>query len=186
MTGPVVLLDRDGTIIVDRDYLADPAGVMLERHALKGLRRLTRAGATLAVVTNQSGIGRGYFGEDAVRGVNDRVAELLAQGEVCIAGWYICPHAPDQACDCRKPAPGLAVRAGAALGFDPADAYVVGDKASDVGLGTATGATSVLVRTGYGTRTAMTLPAGAAMIVEDLAEAAEQIVAHFRNRQDRH
>jgi D-glycero-D-manno-heptose 1,7-bisphosphate phosphatase len=179
MTGPVVMLDRDGTIIVERDYLADPGGVELEARALEGLRRLVDAGALLIVVTNQSGIGRGYFDEAVVARVNDHVATLLMEGGVSIAGWYVCPHAPEEACSCRKPAPGLVKRAAVEFGFDPTLAYIVGDKASDIGLGAATGATPILVRTGYGARTAVGLPEGATMIADNLADAACQILAHF-------
>ncbi|MDX5986616.1 HAD family hydrolase [Sphingomonas echinoides] len=182
VTGPVVLLDRDGTIIVERDYLSDPSGVVLETGAAAGLRRLVEAGAMLVVVTNQSGIGRGYFDETTVASVNDRVAALLAREGVPIAGWYVCPHAPEQSCTCRKPAPGLVLRAASELKFDLAAAYVIGDKASDIGLGATTGAKPILVRTGYGSRTETTLASGSALIVDNLDDAAKHILTHHQYR----
>jgi len=115
MTG-VVFLDRDGTIIVEREYLSDPGLVALEHGAVAGLSRLSAAGFVLVVLTNQSGIARGYFDLAAAERVNARVAELLAEAGVPIAGWYICPHADCDGCDCRKPAPGLALTAQRALG----------------------------------------------------------------------
>lgn len=182
MNGPVVLLDRDGTIIVERDYLSDPDGVLLERHAFEGLRRLTEAGALLLVVTNQSGVGRGYFDVATVDQINARISALLVDHGIEIAGWYICPHAPGAACSCRKPAPGLMHQAVAAHGFDPAHAYVVGDKMSDVGLAHATGATPLLVRTGYGLRAAETLSQKGVEVVDDLLDAADWIVEDFHRR----
>lgn len=150
LAGRYALLDRDGTIIVDKHYLADPAGVELLPGALEGLQAMRDLGLGLVVVSNQSGVGRGMFGEAEVRAVNARLAELLAQGGVEMAGWYHCPHAPEAGCQCRKPAPGLLLAAARDLGFEAAQAFVVGDKASDVELGRRCGAGSILVRTGKG------------------------------------
>ena len=113
---PAILLDRDGTIIVDRHYLSNPAEVELLPGAVAGLRRLADAGFALVVVSNQSGVARGLLTEADVAAVNARTAALLANEGIQIAGWYYCPHGPEAGCDCRKPAAGMAERAAAELG----------------------------------------------------------------------
>ena len=145
-----VLLDRDGTIIVERNYLGDPAGVALLPNAAAGMHKMRELGLGLAVVTNQSGVARGYFDLDAVGRVHDRMAELLRAEGVAVDAIYICPHAPAEACDCRKPAPGMAKQAAAELGFVLADGFMVGDKEIDVQLGHGVGMPSILVTTGQG------------------------------------
>lgn len=145
-----VLLDRDGTIIHDRHYLHDPDGVELLPQAAEGLKRMQGMGFGLAVLTNQSGVGRGYYDEDAVHACNDRMIELLAAQGVHIDGVFYCPHEPKDKCNCRKPKPGLMEQAAAELDFDPAQAFMIGDKSADIGLGKNTGATTILVRTGKG------------------------------------
>ena len=147
---PAILLDRDGTVIVEKSYLADPAGVELAPGAGAGLRRLAAAGFTLVVVSNQSGIARGFMTDADVAAVNARTAELLRAEGVEIAGWYHCPHGPEASCACRKPAPGLAHQAARDLGLDLRRSVVIGDKPSDIGLGDAVGAGGVLVLTGHG------------------------------------
>lgn len=149
---PAILLDRDGTVIVEKSYLADPAEVELAPGAGAGLRHLAAVGFTLVVVSNQSGIARGLMTEADVGAVNGRAAELLRAEGVEIAGWYHCPHGPDAGCTCRKPAPGLAHRAARDLGLDLTRSVVVGDKPSDIALGDAVGAGVVLVLTGHGSQ----------------------------------
>jgi histidinol-phosphate phosphatase family protein len=147
---PMAVLDRDGTIIAEKVYLSDPRQVELLPGAAEGLRHLARLGLGLVVVTNQSGVGRGYFDLAAVQRVHQRMADLLAAEGVKLSGIYLCPHLPDDDCDCRKPRPGLVEQAAADLGFEPASAVVIGDKPCDVELGQRVGAVTVLVRTGYG------------------------------------
>jgi D-glycero-D-manno-heptose 1,7-bisphosphate phosphatase len=150
MSQPTIFLDRDGTIIVEKHYLSDPALVELEQGAAAGLKLLCDLGLKLVVVSNQSGIGRGKFGIEAAHAVNARVAELLAEHGVSIAGWYMCPHAPGTDCSCRKPLPGMAQQAHEELGVPLAGCYVIGDKRIDVELGQALGGTGLLVTTGHG------------------------------------
>ncbi len=170
-----VLLDRDGTIIVDRDYLSDPACVELLDGAAEGLRRLSDLGVGLAVLTNQSGVGRGYFDMQAVLRVNERMTALLAHHGVQLAGIYICPHAPGDGCICRKPLPGLVAQAAEQLAFDPGEAVVIGDKAADVQLGMAVAARTILVRTGYGRQTEADAGVRPDAVVDNLAAAAEVV-----------
>lgn len=146
---PAILLDRDGTIIVEREYLADPTLAELEEGAARGLRKLADAGWPFVVLTNQSGIARGYFDHAAADAVNARVADLLAAEGVSIAGWFICPHGPDDKCACRKPAPGMALEAADLLGLDLRRSWMIGDKRSDVELATHIGAEGILVMTGH-------------------------------------
>lgn len=141
-----LFLDRDGTLIVDRDYLGDPAGVELLPDVGAALRRAKEAGFLLVVVSNQSGVGRGYFPESAVAAVNARMAEYLAREGVTIDGFYHCPHRPDEGCGCRKPEPGMIEAAVRDLSIDPAASFVIGDKTSDVVLARQTGARGVLLK----------------------------------------
>lgn len=149
MLRAAIFLDRDGTIIVDKHYLSDPAGVVLEQGAVAGLKALAKIGP-LVVVSNQSGIARGRFTAQDAIAVNHRVAELLAEEGIDILGWYFCPHGADDGCACRKPRPGMIDQACRDHGLDPTRSFVVGDKASDLELATAVGATGILVETGEG------------------------------------
>lgn len=167
-----VLLDRDGTINVEREYLADPAGVALLPNAAEGLARMKSFGLGLAVISNQSGIGRGYFSLDDVAAVNRRLMQLLAASGVVLDGIFVCPHAPDAGCACRKPAPGLVRDAARALRFDPAQAFLIGDKTIDIATGMNVGATTLLVRTGYGRDVEAAGGAGADHVADDLLAAA--------------
>ena len=145
-----VLIDRDGTLNVEKHYLSDPAQLELIPGAGTAIRALREAGYGICVVTNQSGLARGYFDRPTLDRVHARLTELLAVEGASLDGIYLCPHGPDSACDCRKPLPGMALQAVAEHGFDPAQAFVIGDKEVDVELGLAIGATTFLVRTGYG------------------------------------
>lgn len=167
-----VVLDRDGTLIVEKHYLSDPDGVELIRGAGAALRRLGDLGLGLVVVTNQSGVGRGLFSHERLVEIHGRLETLLASEGVRLAGIYSCPHHPDVGCECRKPRTALLDRAASELGFDPRRAFVIGDAASDVELGRAVGATTLLVRTGYGAREAGSGAARPDHVVADLAAAA--------------
>jgi len=150
-----IILDRDGTVIVDKHYLCDPAGVELLPGAASGLARLAGAGMGLYLASNQSGIGRGYFGEADQAAVHARLEEVLAGHGVRLSGAAHCPHAPEEACACRKPATGLWDALAAEHGLSPAASIMVGDKPADVSLGlNANLAASVLVLTGKGGATA--------------------------------
>jgi D-glycero-D-manno-heptose 1,7-bisphosphate phosphatase len=145
-----VLIDRDGTLVVEKNYLSDPGELELIPGAAEALKRLHEAGWGICVVTNQAGIARGYFDMRDLENVHQRLAEILARFGVKLDGIYLCPHGPNDGCSCRKPLPGMIHQAMAAHGFDPRQAWVIGDKEVDVGLGHAVGAKSILVRTGYG------------------------------------
>ena len=168
-----VILDRDGTVIKDKHYLSDPAGVELLPGAAEGLARLARAGVRLFVASNQSGIGRGYFAEADHRAVTARMNELLAEAGVRIEGAAFCPHAPEDGCTCRKPATGMWDALARDFGLDPAETAMVGDKPADVSFGLDAGlAASVLVLTGKGETSAAKL--GIAPFEEDVLELPER------------
>jgi D-glycero-D-manno-heptose 1,7-bisphosphate phosphatase len=170
-----VLLDRDGTIIVERHYLADPDGVELLEGAIEGLHHMRDLGLGLVVVTNQSGVGRGYFDVERVEMVHFRLRELLAGHGIYLDGIYFCPHTPDDGCDCRKPRPGLVHRASIDLHFDPQATFVIGDKPCDIELGRRLRATTVLVKTGYGADASMDHTVAPELVADDLQRAAQLI-----------
>jgi len=170
-----VFLDRDGTVIAERNYLSDPAGVELLPGAAEGLRRMRALGLPLILVSNQSGVGRGYFGLDAVHRVHGRLLELLEAQGAGLDAIYVCPHAPGEACQCRKPLPGLINRAARELDIDPAQSFVVGDKPCDVDLGLVVNATTFLVTTGYGADSAAECGGRAHHVVHGLDEAARRM-----------
>ncbi len=168
-----VILDRDGTIIIDRGYLDDPDGLRFLPGAAEGLRLLHEAGHHLIVVSNQSGVGLGLFTLTRLEEVNRRFTAMLEAAGAPLAGLYFCPHRPEDFCDCRKPNTALLRKAAAALGFEPARSIVIGDKSSDVELGSRVGATTILVSAG--TLTSDGKPAQADYIARDLTEAARII-----------
>jgi D-glycero-D-manno-heptose 1,7-bisphosphate phosphatase len=145
-----VVLDRDGTVIVERHYLSDPDQVELIPGVAEALRQLHELDFGLVVLTNQSGVGRGLFNAQRVEEIHQRMRALLAAEGVQLDGVFFCPHAPEEGCRCRKPAPELIEQAAKQLGFDPRRSMVIGDKGCDIELGKRVGATTVLVRTGYG------------------------------------
>lgn len=186
MSRPAVFLDRDGTLIREAEYLADPAGVEILPGAAAGVRALRAAGYAIVVTSNQSGVARGYFDEDTVRRVNARVTELLAAEDAAPEAVYYCPHYPQGSvplyaieCECRKPGPGMLRCASRDLGLDLARSWVVGDKESDVAFGRRNGLRAGLVLTGYGEKTrAQGFPPGLEpdFVAPDLAAAAAEIL----------
>jgi histidinol-phosphate phosphatase family protein len=165
-----VLLDRDGTLIVDVPYNGDPSRVVPMPGAKAALDRLRAAGLRLAIVSNQSGVGRGLLTADQVDAVHARVEELLGPFGACC--W--CPHAPDDGCGCRKPAPGLILQAAAELDVEVTSCAVIGDIGADVEAAQAADAASVLVPT------PQTLPqevAAAPAVARTLDEAVELLLA---------
>jgi D-glycero-D-manno-heptose 1,7-bisphosphate phosphatase len=141
----VVVLDRDGTIVVDRHYLADPDSLELEPGAEVGLRRMSEMGFRLVVITNQSGIARGFFSLARLEEIHERMKQMLHAIGVRLEGIYFCPHGPGDGCECRKPKLGLMRQASEELGFDMSQSIVIGDQASDVEFGQRAGALTMLI-----------------------------------------
>lgn len=175
-----VFLDRDGTLIVEKEYLSDPDQVVIEQGVIDGLLLLQQSGHPLIVLSNQSGIGRGMFTDRDANLVNQRVAALLQQSAIEILGWYMCPHAPDFACNCRKPLPGMALAAARDWKIEAAGSYVVGDKQSDLELADAIGGIGILVTSGHGHSAAQWAKAHSRPIFDGLLGAAEFILKSER------
>lgn len=175
-----VLVDRDGTLNVEKNYLSAPDQLELIPGAGPALKRLQDADWGICVVSNQSGVARGYFDREQLAKVHRRLEEMLTRFDVRLNGIYLCPHSPDDGCNCRKPLPGMVHQAMAEHGFDPRQAWTVGDKEVDVGLGHAVGAKSILVRTGYGKRYESETKAD--FIADDLAQAVDLILDGKRRK----
>ncbi|MGF7214079.1 histidinol-phosphate phosphatase family protein [Spirosoma lacussanchae] len=150
-----VFLDKDGTLIVDVPYNVDPARIQLYPDASPALKRLQRAGYRLLVISNQSGVARGYFPETALNPVWQNLSAQLGRSGVTIDGFYYCPHHPHGSvehyavdCTCRKPAPGLLKQAAASYGLDLSQCWMVGDILNDVEAGSLAGCRTILVDRG--------------------------------------
>jgi D-glycero-D-manno-heptose 1,7-bisphosphate phosphatase len=182
-----VFLDKDGTLVEDVPYNVDPRRIEFSRGAAEGLRRLGGLGYRFIVVTNQSGVARGYFAEDALRGVERRLRELFREAGADLDGFYYCPHDPEGVvrefavvCGCRKPSPGLLLRACREKGISPSGSWFVGDILNDVEAGRAAGMRTVLVDNGNETEWRRSPERTPDVVVRDLAEAAERIAAEER------
>lgn len=176
-----VFLDRDGTLIHDRHYLAAPAGVELLPGAAEAVAELGAAGLFVVLVTNQSGIGRGYFSEDDHRAVHGRLVEVLAERGARLDAAYHCPDAEDGGPDAdRKPGAGMFLRAAREHGIDLAASFYVGDRMRDVLPAARFGGRAILVR---GPKTEIGEAEGdpSITVVASMAEAARVIVAEMRN-----
>ncbi len=152
-----VFFDRDGTINVEAGYIRDLANLKLIDGAASSIEKLRKAGFLAVLITNQSGPARGYYSEDWVKQLNNRVQELLAEQGTKLDAMYYCPHLPDgsipeytKECDCRKPNPGLFLSAKKDLDIDLTSSFMLGDKATDVEAGHNAGCKSILLKTGYG------------------------------------
>jgi D-glycero-D-manno-heptose 1,7-bisphosphate phosphatase len=187
MSEIAVFLDRDGTLIEEVGYLDRPERVELYPWSVDAIRALNRAAIRVVLVSNQSGVARGFFTEDVVQRVHARIADLLRQGGAAIDAYYYCPNHPDgkvpayaRTCDCRKPGRALVDRAVREFGVDPARSFAVGDRWLDIGLARTVGARGLLVRTGYGVTEEQRPPEGLAAdaVVDNLAGAVGWILRH--------
>ena len=185
--GACVFVDRDGTLIEEVGYLDRVERVALYPWTADAIRALNRAGLTIVMVSNQSGVARGFFTEAVVDEVHLHMASLLEAGGARIDAYYYCPHHPDGkvaayacACECRKPGRGLVDRAAREFGIDPARSFVVGDRWLDVGLARTIGGRGILVRTGYGATQEGHPPqdVSADAVVDNFAGAASWILRH--------
>ncbi len=179
MTRPAVFLDRDGTIIEDRNYLSRPEEVTVFPGAAAALKRLLDTGFELFIVSNQSGVGRGYFTMADVEAVHRHLCALLGREGVRFREIYVAPEAPGTPSRGRKPSPQFLFDAKDVYGIDLARSYVVGDKLIDLECGWNAGARrSLLVRTGYGAQTEREMAGQLrnAIVVNDLSESADWIL----------
>ena len=181
-----VFLDRDGTINVEKEYLHRAEEFEFVPGAQEAIRFLKEAGFLVVVVTNQSGVARGYYDETAVHRLHRFVDNELAKAGAAIDAYYLCPHHPRHGigpyrteCACRKPLPGMLLAAAEDLGIDLSRSWIVGDKAVDVEAGLAAGCLPLLVRTGYGAVEAGLVPPGVT-VCDDLLAAVRVILADTR------
>ncbi|HEX7082340.1 MAG TPA: HAD family hydrolase [Gammaproteobacteria bacterium] len=179
-----VFLDKDGTLVEDVPFNVDARRLRLGPGADEALPRLARAGFVLAVVSNQSGVARGYFAEDALAGVARDLGALVAGLGVTLDGFYYCPHHPEgrvaayrRDCECRKPRPGLLERAARDLDVDLAASWLVGDILDDVEAGRRAGCRTILIDNGNETEWRLARERLPHHAVANLAEAARLIVA---------
>jgi D-glycero-D-manno-heptose 1,7-bisphosphate phosphatase len=174
-----VFLDRDGTLIVEKNYLCKPEDVEIFPATPGGLKKLSDAGFKLFIVSNQSGIGRGYFTLADVERVNEHLCRELARAGVRFEKIYIAPEKPDEPSRGRKPSPQFLFDARDEFGLNLADSFVIGDKLSDLECGWNAGVKKcILVRTGYGAGLERESPEtiSRAVVVDDLSKAAEWIL----------
>lgn len=171
----LVLLDRDGTINVEKHYLSSPDQVELLPAAAEGIRQMRQLGLIVAVVTNQSALARGYLDQCTLEQIHQRLCALLDEQGASLDAIYVCPHHPDDGCLCRKPAPGLARKAAEQWQVDLSRAFVVGDNACDIQMGQRIGATTILVRTGHGARVIADETVQPDYVVDNLQQAAHLI-----------
>jgi len=192
MARAAVFLDRDGTVIREVEYLRSPKQMRLLPRAAEAIRRLNEAGFAVVMVTNQSSIGRGLLTEDDLMEIHGVLRERLARRGARMDGIYFCPHHEEAArleyrrrCRCRKPAPGMFLRAAVELDVDLGRSYAVGDSGRDIEAGRRAGCRTVLVRSGYGAATEARLGdgLGADHIADDLLGAAAWILRQERRHQ---
>jgi len=179
---PAVFLDRDGTVLDLVPYLRTVEETRLAPGAARGLRRLQEAGYALVVVTNQSAIARGLLDEEGLRRIHERMIDLLREEGIVLRGLESCPHHPDfgEPCACRKPEPGMILRAAHRFDLDLDRSFTIGDSVSDLQAGRAARTRTILVRGGYGRETERSLPpdgSPADAVCDDLEAAAERILA---------
>ena len=187
---PAVFLDRDGTMIEDVGYLDAINRVEFFPWTIDAIRMLNHAGLPVVVVTNQTGIARGFFSDGFVEETHRHIAARLEAGGARVDAYYYCPHHPDgsvaayaRRCECRKPGPGMIQKAASDLGLDPARSFVVGDTWLDIGLARSVGARGILVRTGAGAAWEARTPADLAAdaVVDNLDAAASWILLNLKS-----
>lgn len=179
-----VFLDKDGTLIDDVPYNVDPARIRLAPGAAEGLPRLHAAGYRLIVISNQSGIARGYFPEEALQAVHDRLLQLVGELGVPLDGFFYCPHHPEGtvpayavACDCRKPEPGLIRLAAREQEIVLEESWFIGDILDDIEAGRRAGCRTVLIDNGNETEWKRSPLRRPHLVVRDLEDAARRITA---------
>ncbi|SEP26718.1 HAD-IIIA family hydrolase [Nitrosovibrio sp. Nv6] len=175
--GRAVFIDKDGTLIHDVPYNVDPRHVWLSCGAGRALRRMKDAGYKLIVVSNQSGIARSLFKEKDLLPINRRIQTLLAPYGAQIDAFYYCPHAPDDGCECRKPMPGMILRAAKDYAIKPQISWMIGDILHDVEAGNRSGCHTIHFNNGNETEWVMGDYRQPVYSVRDLTEAAD-IICH--------
>jgi D-glycero-D-manno-heptose 1,7-bisphosphate phosphatase len=176
MNDRAVFLDRDGVLMRDTNYVGHVDRVEIIHGAPQALRRLQDAGFRLFVVTNQSGVGRGYFTREAVEEIHTLLNRDFGAAGVRIERYYVCPHHPEDNCDCRKPKPKFLLEAAREYGLDLSRCFMVGDRPSDIQCGRNAGTTTILVMTGAGQETLDAHAVAPDQVAGDIGAAADWIL----------
>lgn len=171
-----VFLDRDGVLMEDANYVGQIERVVLIPGAPLALRRLREAGFRLFIVTNQSGVARGYFSREAVEQIHTHLNDQFARAGVAVDRYYVCPHHPEDNCDCRKPKPRFLLEAARDYQLDLAQCYMIGDRITDIQTGRNAGTRTILVLTGAGQETADKGEAQPDHIARDIGAGADWIL----------
>jgi D-glycero-D-manno-heptose 1,7-bisphosphate phosphatase len=178
-----VFLDKDGTLIPDIPYNVDPDKITLQEGAVEGLKKLSDAGYLLIVISNQAGVAKGYFAEHDLPAVQERLGDMLASENIKLSGFYYCPHHPQgkverytMACDCRKPAPGMIIRAAKDFSVDLSSSWMIGDILNDVEAGNAAGCKTILIDNGNETEWVWNKNREPVFRAKDILQAAEFIL----------
>ena len=188
-----VFIDKDGTLIPDIPYNVQPELITLERGVTEGLQLLVGQGYLVVIISNQSGVARGYFKEDALQPVKEKITALLQQEGISLQGFYYCPHHPEGKvvlyaldCHCRKPAPGLILQAAADLDIDLHASWMIGDILNDVEAGNRAGCHTVLINNGNETEWNSGAYRAPHIIAASVAEAAALICKGSTAKQEPH
>jgi D-glycero-D-manno-heptose 1,7-bisphosphate phosphatase len=147
---PAVFIDRDGTVNEEMGYINHIDRFRIFPWTAEAIGKLNRAGIPAILITNQSGVARGYFPESLVDEIHQKLLEELARHNAWLDGIYYCPHHPEAGCKCRKPSPGMLNQAASDLDLDPASSFTIGDRYQDLRMGFPLGIKGILVMTGYG------------------------------------
>jgi histidinol-phosphate phosphatase family protein len=188
---PALFIDRDGTLIKEKDFLDNPDEIEPEEGSIEAIKAARKAGYKIIILSNQSGVARGLFAEDTVRMINDRVVQIFGQSGAAIDGAFYCPHHLDGKipeytidCSCRKPGPGMVDDACRKFNINSHQSYIIGDKISDIQLAYVVGAKGILVRTGYGREEEEALKKPYSLIPETVAENLHAAVEYMLNNKD--
>lgn len=191
MKRKAVFLDRDGTLNKDVGYPNSFEAIEVYPYSYEAIRRINKAGFLAVVVTNQSGIGRGLIDEERLKDIHQRMFDLFKENNAMLAGFYYCPHYINSInpeyrkdCACRKPNPGMALKAADELDIELNGSYMVGDKMEDIEFGLNIDATPVLLLTGHGQKTLQHLSEKSfrpAFVAKDLLEATDWILEKEKN-----
>ncbi|PLY08281.1 MAG: D-glycero-beta-D-manno-heptose-1,7-bisphosphate 7-phosphatase [Desulfuromonas sp.] len=180
---PAVFLDRDGTINVEKDYLYKVEDFEFIPGAPEAIKRLKDAGYLVVVVTNQSGVARGYYTLADVDRLHDHLSASLLSYQTSVDGFYVCPHHPNAGdseltgdCSCRKPSPGMLLAAACDLNVDLARSWMVGDKLADIEAGLQAGVRPLMVATGYGEKARVAMRYDSVQAFPSIVEAVEHIL----------
>lgn len=149
---PAIFLDRDGVINEEIEYLHEPEKFKMLPNVIEGIKRLQNRGFKIVVVTNQAGIGLGYFTKEDFYKTNKKMLQIMGENSIIISKVYFCPHSIEDNCDCRKPKPGMILRAEKDMNIDLNNSWMIGDKADDILAGNAAGVKTILVGTGHGSQ----------------------------------